>query len=86
MDVNKLYVTDESGKEIEMEIMFTFSENGKNYVVYFNPEDDDENTDLFVSCYDEEGNLYPVETEEEWDMIDEIVGAFIEDSEETEQE
>ena len=32
--------------------------------------------------FDEEGNLYPVETEEEWDMIDEVVGAFIEDSEE----
>ena len=35
-----------------------------------------------VTFYDEEGNLYPVETEEEWDMIDEVVGAFIEDSEE----
>ena len=34
MENNKLFVTDESGKEIEMEIMFTFSENGKNYVVY----------------------------------------------------
>ena len=82
MENNKLIVTDESGKEIEMEIMFTFSENEKNYVVYFNPVDDDEDTELYVSCYDDEGNLYPVETEEEWDMIDEVVGAFIEDSEE----
>lgn len=82
MENKKLIVIDESGKEIEMEIMFTFSENEKNYVVYFNPADDDEDTELYVSCYDDEGNLYPVETEEEWDMIDEVVGAFIEDSEE----
>ena len=82
MENKKLIVIDDSGKEIEMEIMFTFSENGKNYVVYFNPQDDDEDTELYVSCYDDEGNLYPVETEEEWDMIDEVVGAFIEDSEE----
>ena len=82
MENKKLIVIDDSGQEIEMEIMFTFSENGKNYVVYFNPQDDDEDTELYVSCYDDEGNLYPVETEEEWDMIDEVVGAFIEDSEE----
>lgn len=81
MEPNKLIVVDDEGREIEMEIMFTFSENNKNYVVYFDPSDEDENTELYVSIYDDEGNLFPVETDEEWDMIDEVVGAFIEDQE-----
>ena len=81
MEPNKLIVVNDEGKEIEMEIMFTFSENNKNYVVYFDPSDEDENTELYVSIYDDEGNLFPVETDEEWDMIDEVVGAFIEDQE-----
>ena len=34
------------------------------------------------AVFDDEGNFFPVETQEEWDMIDEVVGAFIEDSEE----
>ncbi len=82
----RLLVVDEFGKEIEMEILFTFSENSKNYVVYFDPKEESEEMTLYASVYDEEGHLYPVETDEEWNLIDEVVGSFMEDEKDGEEE
>lgn len=78
MKENSIFITDENGKEIEMKIYFTFEANEKNYVVVYN-EDNDE--DLYPFIYDEEGNLYAVETEEELQMIEEVVGAYEEKEE-----
>jgi len=82
METNKLIVTNEEGKEVEMEIMFTFNYNKKDFVVYFDPNDPDEDTDVFASIYDENGNLYPIESDEEWDVVDQMVASFIDDNEE----
>ena len=35
----------------------------------------------FYGCYDDEGNLLPIETDEEWAMVEEVLGAFGEDEE-----
>ena len=79
LETNTMFVTDESGNEKEMEILFTFEdeEKGRNYVVFADPEDEGE--EVFASAYDDEGNLMPVETDEEWQMIEEVIGAFQED-------
>lgn len=84
LDTNTLFVRDENGKELEMEILFTFEDEAthKNYVVFQDPED--ESGEVFASAYDEEGNLLPVETDEEWKMIEEVLGAFSQDDEEAE--
>ena len=76
LDTNTLYVKDETGKEVEMEILFTFDDDGtrKQYVVFADPND--EEGEVFASCYDDEGNLLPIETEEEWAMVEEVLGAF----------
>lgn len=77
---NKLmYVEDQDGKEVEMEILFTFDKDEKKYVVF--RENDSESEEIFASCYDDEGNLNPIESSEEWQMVEEVLGAFIEDSE-----
>lgn len=78
LDSNTLFIKDENGKEVEMEILFTFAndEAGKQYVVFQSPSGDDE---VFASAYDEEGNLFPIETEEEWAMVEEVLGAFSEE-------
>ena len=70
-----LFVQDEHGNEQEMEILFTFEDDSRNkkYVVFKHPGEDSE---VFASIYDEVGNLLPIETQEEWDMIEEIIGAF----------
>ncbi len=82
MESNTLFVVDDTGKEIEMEVLFTFEneENGHKYVLYFNPED--ESGEVFASIYDDEGNLTPIENEEEWALVEEVFGAFINEEEE----
>lgn len=79
LESNTLFVRDENGKEMEMEILFTFEDEAthKNYVVFQDPED--ESGEVFASAYDEAGNLLPVETENEWAMIEEVLGAFSQD-------
>lgn len=81
VDSKTMYVEDADGKEVEMEILFTFDneQTKKQYVVFRDPNKDDD--EVFASCYDDEGNLTPIETEAEWSMVEEVLGAFIEENE-----
>ena len=75
-----LLVEDEDGNEHEYEILFTFEKDDSvdtKYVLYYDPNE--EEPSVMASLYDEEGNLYPVESEEEWDMIEEVFNAFIDE-------
>jgi len=76
MDTNKMFIIDKDDNEVEVEILFTFEneEYGKQYVLYQDPNGSTE--DVFVSSYDEDGNLTAVEDEAELAMIDEVLGAF----------
>ena len=84
MEENSIVVIDESGKEINMEIVFTYEdeESGKNYVFYFDPSQED--GEVFVSCYDPEGNLSPVEDPEEWKKLEVIFEDYVLTHEENE--
>lgn len=75
-------VTDESGKEIECEVLFTFEsdETKKNYIVYTdNTLDEAGNTKVYASIYQdgeedsETKTLLPIETEKEWKIIETIL-------------
>lgn len=83
LDSNSLYVTDENGEEKKMTILFTFDSEdfGKQYVVFFDPEN--EEGEVYASAYSSEGDLLPIDTEEEWDMVEEVINTFMEDEEET---
>lgn len=80
---DKIYMTDDNGKEMEMNILFTFDMNEKNYVVVYEGNNDDE---LFALQYDEKGNLYVVDDSEELEMVQEVIDAFdgIDENEEEE--
>ena len=56
-----------------MNILFTFEAEGKKYVVVYEDVHEDE---LYALSYDEQGNLFTVEDEEELAMIEEVVAAF----------
>lgn len=73
MSDNKIIIVDDNGKEVEMNIYFTFDANKKNYVVVYSEEDEDT---MYSFIYDEEGNLYPVESEEELEMVEEVLAAY----------
>jgi len=82
-----LTIINEDGKEINATILFTHhsEETGKDYVV-FKPEDDEVVT---AACYKpdgENGELEEIETEEEWEMLDELLENYLNDEEDQEEE
>lgn len=81
LESKTMYVEDQDGNEKEMEIIFTFDneESGKQYVIFQDPKSEKE--EMFASCYDDEGNLTPIETETEWSMVEEVLGAFMDEEE-----
>ncbi len=85
LDSNSLYVVDEDGNEKRMTILFTFENEqyGRQYVVFEDPQDD--SGQVFASAFDDEGSLLPLESEEEWAMVEEVIGAFAEDEDEAQE-
>jgi uncharacterized protein YrzB (UPF0473 family) len=89
-------VVDENGNEQLCEVLFTFESEdfGKSYVFYYPigvEYDDEEETEIHVSAFipgegEEEGELQPIETEEEWDMIEEVWNTFCAEQEEGDEE
>ncbi|HQN74562.1 MAG TPA: DUF1292 domain-containing protein [Bacillota bacterium] len=81
-----LFITDELGNELEAVIILTFEseEFGKNYLVY--QLKDDETGEYFAASFNpedgDEGNLNPIETDEEWDLIEEVLESFLEEEDE----
>ncbi len=79
MEDNKIFIEDENGKEVEYTILLTFSseEYNKNYVAYF--EEGEEH--LYVSTFDpndtDSGELGAITDDSEWDMIEEVIEAFL---------
>ncbi|AQY51220.1 hypothetical protein PWEIH_11845 [Listeria weihenstephanensis FSL R9-0317] len=86
-DHEHITVVDEDGNEELYAVLFSFNsdEFEKSYVLYY-PEssDEDEEIELQASSFIEnedgtQGELKPVETEEEWDMIEEVLATFLDD-------
>ncbi|MCG1022269.1 MULTISPECIES: DUF1292 domain-containing protein [Sutcliffiella] len=85
-------VVDENGNEQLCEVLFTFDseEFGKSYVLYYPvgaDNDDQDDIEIHASSFvpsesEEGGDLQPVETDEEWDMIEEMLNTFLAEEEE----
>ena len=84
MEDKTIVVTDENGIDTIYQIILTFDspETGKKYVIYKLPEEDEE---VMAAVYEEqtdgEGILTEVQSEEEFEMIQEILDSFIEEDE-----
>lgn len=72
-------ITNEQGIDVEYEVLFTFEsdETKKNYMVYTdNTKDEDGNIRVYASIYEpdkDETKLDPIQTEEEWTIIQKIL-------------
>lgn len=72
-------VTNNEGKEVEYEVLFTFDsdETNKSYMVYTDDsKDENGNIRVFASSYipgEETTELLPIETDKEWKIIDTIL-------------
>ncbi len=82
MDDNILFITTDDGKEMKMEQLFNFysDQYNKSYVLYIDPQSDD--GQVYAMSFDEDKNLYAVETDEEWEMIEEVFEAWNDDQQE----
>ena len=77
-DKKILKITNKDGKEIEYEIIlaFQYAETGKSYVIYTdNTKDEYGNLNIYASIYypDDDSRLDPIETEEEWNIIENML-------------
>lgn len=81
----ELIVIDDKGNEIPMEIVYIFEdeESHQKYVFYIDPSD--ESGEVFVSGYDDEGNLRPIDDPAEWTKLDAVFETYVRDEEEIPQ-
>ena len=74
---------DDEGNEKEYVILLTFNsgDTGKDYVFYYDAdvEDEDGEFEVYVSAYDDQNNIFPVEDEAELDMIEEVYNTMMEE-------
>lgn len=92
----RIIIPDESGHEHLFEVVFTFDvhETGKSYVVVQpvgqNILEEEDETEVFAFRYEEtetdDGEddlaLFPIETDEEWEIVEEMINTFSEEEEE----
>ncbi|WP_316571912.1 DUF1292 domain-containing protein [Neobacillus sp. YIM B06451] len=91
---NQIVVVDENGTEQLYEILYTFEseEFEKSYVLYYAAgadDSDDEEIEIHASSFipgaeGKAGDLLPIETDEEWDMIEEVLNTFLDEQEDHE--
>jgi len=89
---NNITVVDENGNEQLCEVLFTFDseEFSKSYVLYYPigaEEDDEEEIEIHASSFTptedgQDGELMPIESDEEWDMIEEMLETFLAEQDE----
>lgn len=89
-------VVDDNGTEQLCEILFTFEseEFNKSYVLYYPigaQEDENEEIEIHASSFipsedGKDGELEPIENDEEWAMIEEMLNTFLEDEDEDAEE
>ncbi|MBE6714928.1 MAG: DUF1292 domain-containing protein [Ruminococcaceae bacterium] len=71
------------GSEVECDILAAFDceTTGKSYIIYTDNElDENGNTCLYASVFDESedgSRLLEIESEEEWQMVDELIDRMI---------
>ncbi|MET3682499.1 uncharacterized protein YrzB (UPF0473 family) [Alkalibacillus flavidus] len=89
----RIIIPDESGEEHLFDVLFTFDvdHTEQSYLVAVPAEqEEEEEVEVFAFRYEEaEGDsddltLFQIETEEEWQIVEEMLATFSESDEETE--
>lgn len=73
-DMNSFELKDDRGKVYECDVLMTFENDSKSYMIYTDNElDEDGNVEVLATKYVIEDNaikLIPIETDEEWELVD----------------
>lgn len=84
---NTFTVINDNGEEVQCEIIFTYNDErtGKDYIAYTdNTSDEEGNTKVYASIFnpeEENPTLLPIETDEEWELIEAILASLTNDCE-----
>ncbi|WP_188206242.1 DUF1292 domain-containing protein [Alkalibacillus aidingensis] len=86
----RIIIPDESGEEHLFDVLFTFDADHteKSYLVAVPAEQaEEEEVEVFAFRYEETNEdeddltLYQIDTEEEWEMVEEMLATFTEEEE-----
>lgn len=84
---NTFTVINDNGEEVQCEILFTYNDErtGKDYIAYTdNTIDEEGNTKVYASIFnpeEENPTLLPIESDEEWELIEAILASLTNDCE-----
>ncbi|MDO4670464.1 MAG: DUF1292 domain-containing protein [Aerococcus sp.] len=85
---NLITLIDEEGNETLYEILFTFhSEDYDRSYVLLVPQETNDDEEVMVEAYaytetediDDFGELEEIESDEEWDMVEEVLNTYLDD-------
>ncbi len=79
-DEKQITIRDEEGNEHLMEILFTYEheERGKKYVFLYTKENPE---DVIAMEYNDNGELFEIESDEEYEEVEEVFNAFMDEQE-----
>ena len=79
-DEKQITIKDEEGNEHLMEILFTYEhdERGKKYVFLYTKDNPEE---VIAMEYNDKGELFEIESDEEYEEVEEVFNAFMEEQE-----
>ena len=88
MDDKKMILTLDSGEQIEALILFTHhsEEFGHNYVVFLPDGEEQYSAARYVEDDGTNGSLEPVETEEEWALLEKLLDDYFKDLDDEDEE
>jgi uncharacterized protein YrzB (UPF0473 family) len=82
MDKGKFTITNDEGKEVECDVLFTFDsdEMKKSYIIYTdNTLDENGNIKVYANVYDPSGenpDLGVISSEKEWKLIQDLLASL----------
>ncbi|GEN85464.1 DUF1292 domain-containing protein [Oceanobacillus sp. FSL W8-0428] len=84
----RIIIPDENGDEHLFEVLFTFDvdETEQSYIAVVPAEQaEDEEVEVYAFRYEEQENedytLYPIESDDEWNMVEEMLNTLAEEEE-----
>lgn len=74
----QMTIIDEEGNEHLLQILFTYEhpERNKKYVFFYEEEAPEE---VIAMEYNDDGELFEIESDEEYEEVEEVFNAFMED-------
>lgn len=85
-----IYIPDEEGNEEEFEVIMKFEVDGsdKKYMMVVPVDAEEESDEVYAFRYEEDGDdlqLYTIDDEEEWDIVEETFNTLMDELDEEEE-